>query len=113
MKNISLTQMSIAEFRAILREELAHLLPSISRKTDKQIPQKEILGVDEVVELLGIKKSAVYHKTHQGKTPHFKKGKKLYFRRTEIEQWLNTGRIQTVDEELARVDQYLQTPKTN
>lgn len=75
MKNISLTQMSIEEFRAILREELESLMPTAAESTMPTHNVKEIMGVNEVVDFLGLKRSAIYHKTHLGTIPHFKKAR--------------------------------------
>jgi hypothetical protein len=33
--------------------------------------------------------------------PYFKKGKKVYFKRTELEEWLNSGKKSVGDEDKA------------
>ena len=64
--------------------------------------QKEILSVDEAAAFLGMKKSYLYKLTMARKLPHYKPmGKMVYFRKTELEQWLLSNRCAT-DEELNR-----------
>lgn len=54
--------------------------------------EKEILNFNEVRELLGLSKSALYKLTSSNLIPHFKPTKgKLYFKREEIMLWL-TGK---------------------
>lgn len=39
--------------------------------------------------------ATIYGWVRNGLIPHYKKGKKLLFKRSEIEEWLNEGRKQT------------------
>ena len=109
MKNISLTQMSVPEFRNIIRQEIERAQTDNTGIPDRQRqPEgKEILGVEGAADFLGLKRSAVYQKTHAGTIPYFKKGKKLYFRRSELLDWLESGRQKTVDQEMDDMDFYL------
>lgn len=64
-----------------------------------QIPQKEVLNFGEACELLNLSASYLYKLTHKQQIPHFKPlGKKVYFKRSELEAWLFKNRIKTVDE---------------
>lgn len=58
----------------------------------------EVLDVDAVHQLTGVSKSAIYQKTcsrngEPPELPHYKQGKRLYFRRSEILQWLTSNRV--------------------
>jgi predicted DNA-binding transcriptional regulator AlpA len=58
----------------------------------------DVLDVDAVQRLTGLSKSAIYQKTcsrsgEPPELPHFKQGKRLYFRRSEIMQWLTQNRV--------------------
>lgn len=60
---------------------------------------KEILTAEEVAKYTNYKKSHVYKLTSGNKIPHYKPGgKKLYFRRSEIDEWLLKNKIQTEEE---------------
>lgn len=64
--------------------------------------QKEILSADEAAMFLGLKKSYLYKLTMARKIPFYRPmGKMVYFRKTELEQWLLSNRCAT-DEELNR-----------
>lgn len=60
---------------------------------------KEVLTTDEAALYMGIKKSYLYKLTHDAKIPHYKPGgKNLYFKRTELENWLLTNRVSSTEE---------------
>jgi len=50
----------------------------------------EILTIREVAEYLKINEKTAYRLTSEGKLPAFKVGGSWRFRRTEIEQWIDT-----------------------
>jgi len=72
------------------------------------LSQKEILNLDEVASYSGLSKSYLYKLTHYNKIPFYKpNGKKIYFKRSEVDNWLLSNRVST-DEELAQsADNYL------
>ena len=58
---------------------------------------KEVLTSDEVAKYMGISKSYLYKLTMTQQIPHYKPmGKMCYFNRLELEQWLQTNRVETV-----------------
>lgn len=64
---------------------------------------KPVLTSTEAAAFLGIAVSYIYKLTHWKKIPFSKpNGGKIYFRRDELESWMNSGRYLTVDE--ARAD---------
>ncbi len=48
--------------------------------------------------------SSLYKKTSQNLIPHFKQGKKLLFKKDDIDQWLEKFRQLTTDEMLSTLD---------
>ncbi len=60
--------------------------------------QKTVLNIGEVCTLTGLSKSSIYKLTMNGKIPHYKQAKHLYFDRIEIEAWLKTNRGFNVNE---------------
>lgn len=75
-------------------------LSSLARKIDEQnILQKPVLNFEEACKYLHISESHLYKLTSQKQIPHFcPQGKKLYFRRDEIDQWLLRNRQSAADE---------------
>jgi excisionase family DNA binding protein len=64
-----------------------------------QLPQKEVLSFSEACEFLNLSASYLYKLTHKQQIPFYKPGgKKIYFRRGELEEWLLKKRVKSVDE---------------
>lgn len=63
-----------------------------------QVGSPEILNLNQATEYLSLSKSTLYKFTSQREIPHFKKGKKIYFRKSELDDWLTQLRISTKDE---------------
>ena len=69
------------------------------RKDDKlPQPTPEIFNLIQAAEYVSLSKSAIYKKTSERNIPHFKKGKKLYFKKSELDHWLTSMKISTKDE---------------
>ena len=75
-------------------------IENIERKLDIQAQEaKNILTLEEVAEYTHLSKSYVYKLTSKGDIPYYKpNGKQLYFKRTEIDEWLLTNRNKTNQE---------------
>lgn len=59
----------------------------------------EILTVNDLIQLTGFSKSYLYKLTSLGEIPHYKpKGKLLFFKRSEVEEWLLQNRIKSNSE---------------
>lgn len=64
-----------------------------------QQPEKEkILFVEDAAYYLGLSKQTVYSYTSQGLIPFYKRAKKIYFKQSELKEWLERGRYKTQDE---------------
>lgn len=75
-------------------------LTEIANKLDEQnILQKTVLNLSEAAKYLDISESHLYKLTSTRQIPHFcPQGKKLYFRREELDQWLQRNRQSSSDE---------------
>lgn len=58
----------------------------------------EIFDVTQAVEFLKIPTSTLYTLTSQKKIPYYKRGKKLYFKKSELQLWIDKGKKMTQDE---------------
>ncbi|SIQ52838.1 helix-turn-helix domain-containing protein [Pontibacter lucknowensis] len=67
-------------------------------KTDSTQSTGDFLTVDEAAAYLNISKSAIYEKTSSRSIPHLKKGKRLYFVKQELADWVKTSRQRTIAE---------------
>lgn len=63
------------------------------------IGTKEVLTFDEAAIYTGLSKSYLYKLTSTAVIPHYKpNGKMCYFNKTEIDCWLQQGRVSTAKE---------------
>jgi excisionase family DNA binding protein len=61
--------------------------------------EKNILTVDEVVNYTGFSQKQIYKLTSTRQIPHYKpSGRKLFFKKNEIDEWITRGRIDTLDD---------------
>jgi len=60
--------------------------------------QKNVLNLDEVCTLTGLSKSHIYKLTSSSRIPFYKQSKHCFFDRLEIEEWLKSNRVSTIDE---------------
>ena len=60
---------------------------------------KEFFNINELSEYLDIKKSTLYSLVSNGDLPHYRIGRIIRFKRTDIESWLENHRIEAVDSE--------------
>lgn len=75
-------------------------LTEIAQKLDEQnMLQKTVLNFNEACKYLDVSSSHLYKLTCNKSIPHFcPQGKKLYFKREELDSWLQRNRQQTTEE---------------
>jgi excisionase family DNA binding protein len=56
------------------------------------------MTIDEACLFLNLAKPTIYSLTSKRKIPFIKKGKKLYFKKMDLEAWLNEGKKKTFSE---------------
>lgn len=75
-------------------------------------PLKEILTIEEDAEFLSVSKSYLYKQTSAQAIPHYNPtGKRCYFKRSELEEWILAGRISTKSEIAQRANAYCLTTR--
>lgn len=59
---------------------------------------KTVLTLEECAEYTGLAKSYLYKLTHSRQIPYFKpNGKKIFFKREEVDSWLLSNKVETVN----------------
>ena len=89
-------QLTIGQMRTLIRDALQE-----SSFLSKNQQKSEILTIEEVAELTGYKKTTIYKLTHERKIPFHKPahgGRRIFFKREEINQWLQSHRVETHEE---------------
>ena len=67
-------------------------------KNQAQPEPDRMFIVPEVAEYLHLSTPSIYRLVNQREIPHEKKGKRLYFLKSSIDQWLSQGKRKTIDE---------------
>ena len=75
--------------KPLLAEAVAEAVASIELPS---APDHDLLNVDQAAEFLSVSKDYVYRRTATNEIPNFRKGKRLYFSRKALTQWLQEGR---------------------
>ncbi len=55
---------------------------------------KKLLTIDELAEVLSVKKSTIYQWVHLGLIPHIKVGRLLRFKEGNIQKWLTSRQVE-------------------
>ena len=76
-------------------ERIEHLLGQNESGNFTAISDGQILSVDEAAKFLNVTSSTIYKHTFRREIPHVKKGKRLYFVKSELVDWVKSGRVKT------------------
>ncbi|WP_290534679.1 helix-turn-helix domain-containing protein [Alistipes sp.] len=90
-------------------EDINNRLDRIERLT--LISSKTVLDIKEAAAFTGYSESHIYNLTSRRAIPHYKKNRKLYFRKTELEEWLLERQVKTNREIKSEVATYVSTYK--
>jgi excisionase family DNA binding protein len=93
----SMTRDELKEFIGGIVKEAIAAIPSLkSLAAASQNPAEEpLVTVAEAARITGLAVNTLYDKTYQRAIPHYKKGKRVYFRVSELVAWIATGRVAT------------------
>lgn len=87
---------NIEDLKKIVKEAINE---DRSDKTSNTL--KEVFGLDEFCEMTGYSRQTAYKLVHERKVPFYKPehgGRKILFKRKEVEEWLTATRVATLDE---------------
>lgn len=97
MENITFDQMPKALVQLSEKVGLIEqMLNQFFQGTKK--PENEFLNVEETAKYLGLATATIYDMAHKKSIPYCKKGKKLYFVQSELNQWILSSRRKTNEE---------------
>lgn len=83
--------MSKTELIDIIKSSRAEALQNFSLPTQDE----DFLTITEAAEWMNLSKQTLYQKTSKNEIPYLKKGKRIYFQKSELKIWLESGRIRT------------------
>ena len=81
---------------ALLHQEIIDLKSALDKVFTAT---KDTLDFEETVAYINQSRSYLYKLTSQGLIPHYKpNGKKIYFKRTELDEWVLRNKVFSADE---------------
>lgn len=90
-------------------QDLSNKLDHIAELT--LIGSKTVLNIEETALFTGLSVGHIYRLTSGKKIPHFKKRRKLYFKKAELEAWMLDTKILTDGEIQGKASTYVATHK--
>ena len=76
----------------------------LERLEPKQENENELLNIEEAAEFLKVSVAAIYTKVSRQEIPFSKPGKRLYFNRAELKEWVRLGKRKTISELIKTTD---------
>jgi len=99
-----------------MQEKLDNIEQLLISRQERSPEQEELMSISKAAEFLDLAVPTVYSKVCRKEIPVNKRGKRLYFYRSELTEWIKSGRKKTADEIREEAVQQLTTsqrrPKT-
>ncbi|WP_040282483.1 helix-turn-helix domain-containing protein [Psychroserpens damuponensis] len=92
---------------AELQRGQSEILALLSNKAKPQPDIETPINLNEVSKITGLTKPTLYGYVQRNEIPHNKKGNRLYFFKSEIVDWIKTGKQKTLKELEAENDEFL------
>lgn len=103
----------IEDFQTVIIDCVNSCLKNNKQENAKTaIPQERLLTIQEAAEFMNLSVPTMYSKVSKGELPVSKRGKRLYFSRTELLDYIKQGRRLTNEEIEAEAVNYLSKRKT-
>lgn len=88
-------QLNREELKRLIKEALREILAE--NKTEKE-NNTTLINVQEAAALLNLAVATLYEKTSEKLIPHYKHGKKIMFKKSELLAWVEARRVKTIQE---------------
>lgn len=83
------------EFKNLLKETLKEILAEDKATNENQ---SMLINIQEAAALLNLAVNTIYEKTSEKLIPHYKHGKKIMFKKSELLAWVESRRVKTIHE---------------
>jgi len=81
-----------------LHDKLEVIEQLLLHQHEQPAGQEELLNISQAAKFLNLSVPTIYSKVCRKEIPVNKRGKRLYFYRSELTEWVKSGRKKTVDE---------------
>ena len=101
MNDVLLTPIRLNELETLIENSVRKIfIENNGHDLDHDLAKTEsdLVGIKKASELLGLALPTLYALTSSRRIPHSRKGKKLYFSKTELTEWVKSGTRKTISE---------------
>lgn len=106
MENISLIALSEPQLRDLFRKELNDFFTSHQPAPGSSHDSDELFTVQQTAEFLNLAETTVYVKVQRKELPVCKRGGRLYFSKSDLIEYIKSGRIKTQEEIEQQAERY-------
>ncbi|MCE7041390.1 helix-turn-helix domain-containing protein [Dyadobacter sp. CY312] len=94
-----------------IRERLLRIEEHLENLRNSDPSSKHLMTISEAALFLSLSTSTIYSKVCKMEIPVHKQGKRLYFERSELYEWIKNGRRKTAEELHQEAERYLKSAK--
>ena len=91
----------------IILEKLNNIEKAIEKLNSSSNTDDDFMNIEQAASFVGLSKAIVYGLTYERKIPYFKVGKRLYFEKSEIVNWITSTKVKTKQEVNQLADEYI------
>ena len=107
MEKILVTSFTFDELQGLIKDSIREALSEINlAKTEAD--DLKLMSVTDACEYLNLERQTIYGYTAKGLIPFSKRGKRLYFSKKDLHEWVMKGRNKTQDEIEKIADEYIE-----
>ena len=96
MKHI-LISITEDELKGMISTCIAEALQHVALSSSQKVQEDDILTIEEASGFLNLAVNPIYEKTSKKLIPFFKRDRKLYFKKSELEEWILKGKVNSID----------------
>ena len=91
----------------IILEKLNSIEKAIEKLKTTSNDDEDFMTLEQVSLFIGLAKPSVYGLVHKRQIPHFKASKRLYFKKSDVVNWITSGKVNTKQEINRMADEYI------
>lgn len=103
----TLTFEQLPQAVSLLHDKLNHIEQLLKEGNNQPASADELLSISEAAKFLNLSVPTLYGKVSRKEIPVNKQGKRLYFYRSELADWIKAGRKKTIVEIRQEAEQYI------
>lgn len=110
MNNLSFDQLPV--LISELKTEIVEMKSLLLQRSESQIESNNPINIKQVAELTSLTVPTLYGYCQRKEIPYQKKGNRLYFFKSEVIDWIKTGKSKTKKELIQESDETLSKIKS-